>query len=834
MKIISYGGNTFSTLNVQAGVPNDLTGPDRRPVTIERAGGTPLSAGMAVGARPILVEFQVKPTFTIETTILTLMGTLDFENPNDRVLVGQLNDGTLVQCMAAVGSYTNRPGDRKSLLVTFFAADPTWRTIAATLTDQTGSSSPFSVAVTNAGQAITRPVYQGRWTVQRVTKTSTLGWQYRKQITLTNTLGQTIPPFPYLLNLGNTASLVTGSKALSSGNDLRILRDGEDLTRELVGWNETQTLCWVALPGMDIGEVLTLDMIYGNASAGSPPTWDSNDPDRPAFDHHAEAGTATGGSTTTLVRASATWEVNEWKFATAWMLTGASAGERHLVTSNTATTLTVVSTGNAIANTNRYILYQSSNSRWNYAVRQTDRKTDLRRGRWYSSSSRVQPNVISYDSPGSWHPELLLDNRDSFGQYRVSMVFVGAESDPFTILDARRTWEGNDHRVPNPGSADGVAITTPWPATALDWEYDFNNPNAMTKAWTGVRVSGAEDWAEATSDAVTTSGVVTRSVAALDLTVYGSVYQVAQGLWSVDDLEIGLDWRSDEGSATSGTTTTAGDATKVWATNQYAGGKIRMFSGDNAGRARAIASNTGTIITHSAFPKANADGDRFRVSNQLLLASLRDGDYLSLSLDSSGLVDSGFGSETAVYDFAPTLWVGGGPTADPSNQHRALIGYAAASRRLLLASTERVEINAARRLIRIARVVLADTSTGGSTTAISKTAAGWTVNAYQDMYLRITSGVAIGDYRKIRSNTSATINIYGTFSANISVATFEVISYPTTLTDPMVIVQYHDGTQWRRSADWLPLGLGAQTLYVEETNIGTLGLSVLSTPSYLG
>jgi hypothetical protein len=191
-----------------------------------------------------------------------------------------------------------------------------------------------------------------------------------------------------------------------------------------------------------------------------------------------------------------------------------------------------------------------------------------------------------------------------------------------------------------------------------------------------------------------------------------------------------------------------------------------MLSGANVGRRRAITTNTSTQVTHAAFPVANADGDRYRVDNLLLKAILRDGTYLYVDLTASALTDSGLGAETAVYDASMTLWVGAGPAGAAAGQHRVLIGYAGAARRLFLAADEQVEIEAALRRSRI-----------------------W-------------------------NTTSST--------------------YTRELTEPTVTVQYHDGTAWRRSANWLPFGTGVQTLWLQETNIGTLSLSIVYGAAWLG
>ena len=56
------------------------------------------------------------------------------------------------------------------------------------------------------------------------------------------------------------------------------------------------------------------------------------------------AGTATGGSATTVVDATAAWTTNQWQGKSVWITAGPSAGGRGHIVSNTATTLTLNAT----------------------------------------------------------------------------------------------------------------------------------------------------------------------------------------------------------------------------------------------------------------------------------------------------------------------------------------------------------------------------------------------------------------------------------------------------------------------------------------------------------
>jgi hypothetical protein len=67
---------------------------------------------------------------------------------------------------------------------------------------------------------------------------------------------------------------VSGSKALSSGNDLRVVYQGKEIARTLTDWNSARfnTLVWIVIPYLAAGASITYDVLYGNANAGTPPT----------------------------------------------------------------------------------------------------------------------------------------------------------------------------------------------------------------------------------------------------------------------------------------------------------------------------------------------------------------------------------------------------------------------------------------------------------------------------------------------------------------------------------------------------------------------------------
>lgn len=772
--ITSYDGWIFGDHDWHAALPYEAArgtfGIDGR--STQRPGNTPILSPGALTPNRLVVDFTLEPNAALDVlpAIDELLGVLDYRNSDPRLLVASRNGATVQRYARLDGAPSYPPSEAGNVVrVVFVSEDPEWVATTATTETDSGTVSPIELALTNAGQATVFPRYRIGWTAQHSANGTVVGQRYRKRMTLTNTQSRTLGQFPYRIDLGNTATLVTAGKLQADLDDLRIIVGGVDMPRLIQAPNKAQSFAWIVIPGMDAGETLTIDVVYGNASATNPPVWTDPDPTKPVIDLRWVTGTATGGSTTTVTVSGTPYEVNEWRRGYLYALTGANAGLFHTINSNTASQITVNTFPNAFVNTDTFLIVMSSNDRWSYAVRQTEREDEYARGRWYLDSPEHTPNEALTETPGAWRRELVYDNRDSMGQKRWTMLTTGgSDRDPFAILDAYRMVEGNDARVPEAGTSDGCSLVTPFPITELFWEYQFLNPNGVGIAMVNVRGSGAEEWATAFEDGAVTTSLTTLSagVNPLDLSDYGDIHQIAMTLAPAGGIELDLDWKQDSGSATSGSTTTTNDSTKSWATDQFINARITMLSGANAGRTVQVTDSTASGLTHFAFPAANAAGDRYVVVNpKILRANLRDGGTLEIGMDDSVLTDSGLGAETAVYDAAMTLRVGPLST-ESAGDHRALIGYAGGERRLFLAADEQVEIDAALRRIRI-------WDTGSS-------------------------------------------------------------SYTSELTDPAVRVEFHDGDTWRRSANWLPLGTGAQSVWLSETNIGNLSLQVYYHAAWLG
>jgi hypothetical protein len=93
-------------------------------------------------------------------------------------------------------------------------------------------------------------------TAQRPSTTATIGWKYRRRYTITNS-GAVIRSrtIRLRLTLGATDGLVSGGKALSSGDDLRVVYQGKEIARTLTDWNSGSftTLAWITIPYLAAG-----------------------------------------------------------------------------------------------------------------------------------------------------------------------------------------------------------------------------------------------------------------------------------------------------------------------------------------------------------------------------------------------------------------------------------------------------------------------------------------------------------------------------------------------------------------------------------------------------
>jgi len=607
-------------------------------------------------------------------------------NPDDqsnrRKLIAQRPDGTQVYRYARVTepSGWDVDGSINTAVIRFISADPRWyKTTARTVnvfadtrlgTDTSGiipgPNNP-AIALPNQGFATAQPivtvftggVYSGSG-----------GWRYRRRLTIENEGDYTVDNFVALVELGDTADLVTNSKALSSGNDLRVIGpDGNEVPRDLVAWNHTGSWMYVYVASIPPGESVNYWVVYGNASAGSPLTLTY--PYIPAFRMDGGyGGSVTAASTTTSIvlqgpGSGVSAVTNTWVDAIIVFTTGANAGSSRRITASTYNgglsqmTLTLSSAlSNTPATTDDWVIITSRNGVWLYKTQNDyERGTDTARGRWYINSGEGYPSIVDYEVPGSWRPDLWYDGRDRHGNPGYTRITNSGDADPYAILNVHRTYENGNVVIPEDGAADGMSISLPFPITGYDWSGTLENPNGMAKGVVACRPPGGNTWQTLEEkDTVSASSSWTPN-----LSIASGTQAIYHGLIPYEGEEISQKWRRDSGtSSATGSTTTIVDSTKAWRTNQWAGYFARITNGARAGRMYAISSNTATTLTVATMPASSPENLSYEIVGSDIFARLYDGSRCTLTWDNADFDVSALGTEEFCTDLSVRFWMGGG------------------------------------------------------------------------------------------------------------------------------------------------------------------------------
>lgn len=316
------------------------------PSMLPRRAQAGLLTGGTVSPRTITAQFIYDGTtgsLTYEQAFQKLLGLLDPTSDKPRTLTGTLNDGTLVQCDAIVLNPNSQAGEAEVnvLPITFYTTDPFWK--KTTSTDLTVAMATDTVIpLLNYGQARTFPKFSLSWSVQRASDSATVGWKERKQLTITNNTLEDWTDQPICIDLGDTAALVTGSKAQADGDDIRVICYGQSFARTLTNMNTKRTLCHVLISCKSGGSI-TLDVVYKNASATAPTdlsTRTGTGKSYTAQDLEGTSGTASAGAGSTITIGGA-HETDRWANGFIQITGGTGSGQKRRILSNTSTVITV-------------------------------------------------------------------------------------------------------------------------------------------------------------------------------------------------------------------------------------------------------------------------------------------------------------------------------------------------------------------------------------------------------------------------------------------------------------------------------------------------------------
>ncbi len=289
MIVTRFADLVFADIGITAGFLPDLAGNNVSANVAESQTPPAHYLGLFHGERTLTLNFQAKPGYPIERTLNVLLGQIGLGDDDPKLLYGALDDdGDGVPETQVVVEAVPLPNYRwagvATIHVDFLVVQDAWRKPTTSTASHTTTHDTYDegMAVPVRGQARITPVVRIKGTAARTAKSTVRGWQYRKQRTITNNGDETLWRYPLRLTLGATDALVSGGKALASGNDFRVWIDGVDSPRTLIDWNTASSAVWILVNGLKAGGSKTIDFVYGNASAGSPPTFAY--PDIPAID----------------------------------------------------------------------------------------------------------------------------------------------------------------------------------------------------------------------------------------------------------------------------------------------------------------------------------------------------------------------------------------------------------------------------------------------------------------------------------------------------------------------------------------------------------------------
>jgi hypothetical protein len=607
MHVVSFKGVALSAGDYWTGInPEDAKGLwSIVPSIVPRRNDQGQITSVTVSERPIAAQIGYKGTgLSFEQAFFTLIGQLNPLDAEPGELVIQLNepdeddDPIVLSCSAIItlpGGAT-ADGDVNVVAVTFLTTDPLWHSITPVIetsgTIDNATYGGLTIDVEGAAPVSARV---------RLTPNALDNQVDERHFSITNNGTQPWVQQAIKVDCGNQSGFAPAILTYKT-----LLLDGKPQRAEFIGWGTSQAYLIVVVPYLAPGDTITYQTLVSEDYSLESPGFNSYT--QPAFDYGWEVNIATGGSTTTFVLSSGTWELHRWRGGNLTMLTGVNAGVTRAITDNTATTITTAAFPSANAAGASGMVHMSSNGKSVYQVRQTERSNN-QRGLWWINQGQKKPSDYRFDVPGGWVPWLYYDNADQKVQRAYTAVNVGTV-DYFAILDAWRTWKsGQAIKSRWLGNADGVSLSLPFEITSVKLSEQLRNPNSMCKFIVGSRALGADEFIEEYVNS--TAHDTLTSVAAHTVTMTAGTTQVYLGLIPGLDVdgnqkeEIGDEWAKDSGTATIGdtgtatsaTSTTLVDSSKAWTTSQWVGFRVIITNGTGGYQERVITANTATTLT---------------------------------------------------------------------------------------------------------------------------------------------------------------------------------------------------------------------------------------------
>lgn len=283
MRILGFGAVELDTLGVKCSIPAGAIPVASVQHTMIRRVGAPAAFGSAsIPERTLPVVFVMTDLgasgySSMQNAFSALISQLEPTNPTPRQIRAIRNDGTYVVSTGVLQFGAGAAQENvavNAIAAQFVLTDPLWHATTETVATKTFAEpqdQALRLSVIAGGEV---PVaVRLAATTQRTVKTATLGWTKRQIYTITNNANEPLLNYPILINLGNTAALVSGGKVLANGNDLRVWIEGQEVPRTLNNWNAASASgFWFVLPSLPAGMSVEVEVVYGNPNAGTPTT----------------------------------------------------------------------------------------------------------------------------------------------------------------------------------------------------------------------------------------------------------------------------------------------------------------------------------------------------------------------------------------------------------------------------------------------------------------------------------------------------------------------------------------------------------------------------------
>ncbi len=309
-------------------------------------------------------------------------------------------------------------------------------------------------------------------------------------------------------------------------------------------------------------------------------------------------GTATGGSATTVVQATKTWQTNQWAGYFVQMTGGTSAniGQVVRIASNTLTDLTLASAlPGSVAPGDTYIIFGSDSGKATSVSADLITITDNTKNWPIDQWANAYVIMNGGTAANLYQPKLIVSNTGNTMTISSGTPFpsVVAADDNYYIT---RSVLGLEQ-----GDASSGTYTTITDATKSWTTDEWAGSYVMMNGGTAANLNQRKLIASNTNDTLTISTVAPNTAFSAPVAA-NDTYYITSSL--------------DSGTATSGTTTTVLQTGKLWTPNEWAGYYVKMTGGLNNGLERRIQTNTTTQLTvTTAFPNAVAANDTYYIKS---------------------------------------------------------------------------------------------------------------------------------------------------------------------------------------------------------------------------